>query len=107
MQIAMKEYNIKFIVFSETPIDTSFYLFPQCDLLPNIISYKKSDHLVEEEQKNALSVSSEDRLFTLCNIKFTHGYNTKDYLLKKSLKVLRKLDRKVPLDHYMCYFHDI
>jgi hypothetical protein len=50
MQIAMKEYNIKFILFSETPIDSGFYLFPQCDPLAKINTYKKSDHLVEEEQ---------------------------------------------------------
>ena len=57
MQIAMKEYNVKFIVFSDIPIDVSFYLFPQCDSRENIISYKNSDHLVEEEQKYALSVN--------------------------------------------------
>ena len=57
MQIAMKEYNNKFIIFSEIPTDISFYIFPQCDSLANVISHKKSDHLVEEEQKYASSVN--------------------------------------------------
>ena len=59
MQSAMKEYNIKFILFSEIPIDTSYYLFPQCDPLASIntCKQKKSDHLVEEEQKYALSMN--------------------------------------------------
>ena len=84
MQVAMKEYNVKFILFSEIPIVTSFYLFPYCDPLANTIAYKNSDHLVEEEQKYALSVKQEEKLLTFSNIKFTRGFINREFMHTKS-----------------------